>query len=166
MYRIYDKPEAIKRVQIYLGLVGNPDIFVAPTGVYDDNTKKSVRDFQRDKNIYDTGEVDKLTFDLLFHEYSILLEKNALKNAIDSFITFPLLPGQSADGMIHINKAMANLLDYYGYTHRLRESNFYSSETADAVKLLRQIYMLENKEFIDEIFYLRMTKDHNSINKF
>ena len=49
MYRIYDKPEAIKNVQQYLSVVGNPNIFVAKTGIYDENTRLSVINFQKDK---------------------------------------------------------------------------------------------------------------------
>ena len=61
---------------------------------------------------------------------------------------------------------MRNILNYYGITNRLNESNFYSEESALAVKTLRQIYLLEDRRNIDEELYLRMTKDHDSIGKF
>ena len=42
MYRINDRSSAIKRVQEYLRSVGNKNIFVAPTGIYDENTKANL----------------------------------------------------------------------------------------------------------------------------
>lgn len=166
MYRINDKQEAIKRVQEYLRVAGNDDIFVAPTGIFDDNTRNSVIYFQADNNLAVTGEVDRITFDYLFGEYSRKNEKQQLNNRLESFIRFPLLPGQSADGMLHINIMMGRLLDYYRQTHRLRDSNFYSPETSEAVRALRRIYMLPVIDLIDEVLYLRMTRDHDSINNF
>ena len=98
----------------YLRLIGNPEIFVAPTGVYDDNTLLSVKDFQAKNRLAETGKVDKETFDLMFSQFYIQNERDNVKRTLFSFITFPLLPGLMSDGMIHINKMMSDLLDYYG----------------------------------------------------
>ena len=165
MYRINDRMSAITEVQNYLRLIGNPEIFVAPTGVYDDNTLLSVKDFQAKNRLAETGKVDKETFDLMFSQFYIQNERDNVKRTLFSFITFPLLPGLMSDGMIHINKMMSDLLDYYGYTHYLRPNSFYSRQTAAAVKALRKIYVLEDLELIDESFYLRMVRDHNSIGR-
>lgn len=166
MYRINDRPAAIRRVQDYLIIASSPDIFVAPTGVFDENTKLSVIEFQKKYGIAPTGVVDMVTFDLLFREYSLINMKNSLNQTVGSFIEFPLLPGEMSDEIIHINQSMARLLDYYGITHRLRAGSFYSAETSAAVKALRKIYLLEDLDYIDEVFYLRMVNDHNSISNF
>ena len=166
MYRIYDTPSAIREVQIYLSLAGNPDIVVVPSGVYDDNTRLSVADFQRVEELNETGVVDRETFERLYEVYVILRDANELNNQVESFISFPILPGQSSRGMIHINGMLGRLMTHYGLTHNLRESSFYSPETEEAVRELRKIYLLDNKELIDEIFYMRMIKDHDSIGLF
>ena len=166
MYRIYDKPEAIKRVQKYLAIISNPKIFVAPTGIYDQNTMLSVKDFQRTRGILDSGIVDYQTFTLLYKEYEYQSKINTIKEISDSFIDFPLLPGDLKDEMIHVNRSLRRLIEYYGFTSSLLNSNFYSKNTSDAVKILREIYSLPNKDLIDEKFYLRMMKDHDSIKKF
>ncbi len=166
MYRIYDTPAAIREVQIYLGLAGNPDIIVVPSGVYDDNTRLSVTDFQRTEGLGETGVVNRETFDKLYEVYAVLRDIEELKSNTDSFITFPVLPSMSSNGMVHINGMLSRLLDYYGYTHNLRESRFYSSETDRATKTLRKIYRLEDGFGIDEILYIRMVKDHDSIGSF
>ncbi len=166
MYRIYDTPSAIREVQIYLGLAGNPDILVVPSGVYDDNTRLSVEDFQRAQGLGNTGVVDRETFDRLYEVYVILRDTEELNSKINSFISFPIMRGQSSRGMKHINATIARLMDYYGFTHNLRESSFYSTETDAAVAILRKIYILEDKDGIDEVFYMRMIKDHDSIGSF
>ena len=68
--------------------------------------------------------------------------------------------------MIHINKMLAELLDYYGYTHNLRESSFYSVESEKAIKILSEILGIEYNGAIDEILYMRIIKDHDSIARF
>ncbi len=166
MYRINDRSEAIKRVQQYLASVQERAFFVAPTGIFDDNTRLAVIDFQNTKNLSPTGEVDRFTFDALFLEYSLAVKKTKLLNSVGSFLCFPILPGEMGGGINHINRSMARLLNYYGITHRLRESSFYSDESARAVKVLRQIYLLPDLELIDEIFYERMVSDNDAIGRF
>lgn len=163
MYRIYDTQSAIREVQIYLSLVGNTDVLVAPNGIYDDNTRLSVSDFQLKEGLAVTGEVDRATFELLYEKYVIAVEKARLNNAIDSFVSFPIFPGFASMEMIHINETLGRLMSHYGFNHNLRASSFYSSETEIAVSELRTLYRLMDKNYIDEIFYIRMIKDHNSI---
>ena len=165
MYRVYDKPEAIRNVQRYLIVVGDPDIFVAPTGVYDENTRLSVIDFQTRYKIEPTGEVDYGTFTLLYDEYMLLAKDQETRNITDLFIQFPVLPRKTSNGMAHINLTLARVLDYYGFTHQLRDNNFQSDETAAAVEILRDMYFLDQKNYIDEEFYRRMILDHDSIAK-
>ena len=163
MYRVYDKPEAIRSVQRYLRVVADPNIQVIPTGVYDENTRLSVLNFQSENQLNATGEVDYNTFEKLYSQYVLLTEKAKIDDMTDSFIGFPLLPGDMDDSLMHINRSMKRILDYYGFTNRLTDSNFYSLETAMAVDILRSVYLLDKYQMIDEIFYKRMIDDHNSI---
>ena len=160
---MYDRSEAIRQVQTFLRVAGDPDIFVAPTGVYDDNTRLSIVEFQTRFSLEPTGVVDYKTFTLLYDEYIFLMNKNVVNDMTDSFIRFPILPGESQAAMTHINRSLARLLDYYGHTHRLQNSSFYSKETSKAINILREIYMLDKNDYIDEEFYYRMIKDHDSI---
>lgn len=164
MYRINDRASAIESVQRYLRLVGSPNIFVAPTGVFDENTRLSVIDFQEKNELEGSGVVDRITFDLLFSAFELINETNRIKEGYDSFIVFPLRPGQLAEPMIHINRMLARLLNHYRKTHNVRESNFYSKSTSEAVRLIRAIYLLKDTDLIDEELYGRMVADHNSIN--
>ena len=165
MYRINDRPAAIERVQNYLRVAGNPEIFVAPTGVYDENTRLSVIDFQEKNGLSTSGIVDRITFEILFSTFVALTERDRIAKAFGSFINFPIIPGSFSDAMIHINRILRSLLNHYGITHDLRESNFYSESTSQAVKEARRIYLLGTADLIDEELYDRMVRDHNSIFK-
>lgn len=165
MYRVNEKQEAIRAVQTYLALVGNQNIFVAPTGVFDDNTRLSVIDFQDARGIDPTGIVDYETFTQIYSDYVSRINVEDVINRTESFIVFPLIPGSNSNGMIHINQVMKRVLDYYGIHHNLRINGFYSQNTKEAVSTLRKIYQLEESDIIDEIFYQRLINDHNSISK-
>ncbi|MBO7196879.1 MAG: peptidoglycan-binding protein [Clostridia bacterium] len=165
MYRVYDKEEAIRQVQIYLSKALDANIFVAPTGVYDENTRLAVIAFQKQIGINPSGVVDYETFTLLYERYRINNDISDLNETVGSFIKFPLYPGQFNSALVSINRTLAGILDYYGHTHSIRESNFYSDQTSKAVKILRGIYLLSDEDFIDEIFYLKMISDQDSINR-
>ena len=165
MYRVYDKKALTEQIQRFLiGVEGNADS-VAPTGVFDDRTAKSVGNFQRKNRLEITEIVDEATFELLYRQYLSEKLNKKIREKTYPFIVFPILPGSRSDGLIQIHRAMASLLDYYGHTHRIRESNFYNDETKKGINLLRKIYFLEEAEMIDEELYFRIMNDLNSINK-
>ena len=156
MYRIYDKTAIIKAIQAYLGTVDNSNIYVAVSGVYDDITKLSVLDFQKRNQLAETGTVNKETMELLYDEYIRTIKVKELEKKH----TFPLSKGVTSDEIREINKNLTALLDYYGYTHYVNaNSNYYSADTADAVRMLRKIYLLDDSESIDEELYCMMNND-------
>lgn len=161
MYRINDRQAAIAKVQTYLAAI-TEDIFITPNGVFDDNTRLAVIAFQEKSGLEGTGVVNYATFELLYSEYSKAVMQNNVTDTVGSFLIFPIRIGDMSDGVYHINSTLARLLDYYGITHRLRASSFFSNETALAVAALRKIYMLDEGDHIDELFYYRMINDYNS----
>ncbi len=159
MYKAYNTAEAVKQVQIYLNRVTNDGNFIAPSGIYDDATKKSVIDFQTKMGLIPNGVVDIETLDVLYSEYITVNKKEEINRL---GIEFPIQIGDYNEDINHINRALSTLLDHYGHFHRIRVNNYYSSETDKAVKLLSEIYKLDYKGYIDEIFYSLMIRDLNS----
>ena len=166
MYRVYDKSEAIRSVQRYLIVAGDPDIFIVPTGVFDDNTRLSVIDFQTRFDLKPTGEVDYETFTLLYNEYLLFCKIKKFRDKVGMMKNLPYLPGDINDEIRNFNLLAEKLLNYYGFTHRLRLGNYYSEETRRAVNILRAIYLLEPSAMIDEILLSRMLDDVASIERF
>ena len=162
MYRINDKSAAIRTVQNYLSIVGGFEAFLASTGVYDDNTRRAVYDFQAENGLVANGVVNRETLEKLYDAVSSAeIIKKTRENY--SFISFPVLPGQINDQLLIINGMLLRLLNHYRLPHSLRMSRFYSSATSEAVKMIRRIYLLEEVDLIDEELFSRMINDHNSI---
>ena len=166
MYRIYNKSKAIRSIQKYLMAVGNPAFNVVPNGIYDENTRLSVIDFQNNMRINPSGIVDSTTFALLYNEYLLFSKKKKFRDTVGTMKNLPYLPGDINDGIRNVNALAEKLLNYYGFTHRLRLSNYYSEETRRAVNILRAIYLLEPSAMIDEILLSRMLDDVASIERF
>lgn len=164
MYRIYEKTEAIKRVQAYLKEVSKIEEFVVPSGVYDEVTRESVIYFQAENNLEVTGEVNKTTFDLLYKLYREQIYHREIRKTNHFNLIFPIKKGDFSAEVNYLNYIMSELLDYYRSSHSLRRSNFFSDESIRAVVMLRKIYMLPNAEYIDEALYVRMIDDYNRIN--
>ena len=163
MYRINDKTEAVRQVQIYLNGINNA--FVMPSGVYDENTRNAVIGYQRSHDLEPTGTVDRATFDSIYKDYVSAYQSKRLYGTAGSLISFPIREGDMSSEIIHLNRTLETLLRYYGITHRLRCGSFYSVETAEAVRVMRRIYLLADGDYVDEELYLRMMADHNSIKR-
>ncbi len=164
MYRIYDKESAILQVQCFLRVVGDRAFFVAPSGVYDENTRLSVIDFQNKNRLSPSGVVDSETFRLLYESYTKIEESKKIKRENSHIADFPILPGSAARGMEHINRMLAELLNYYGHIHNLNgSSNYYTAETSKAVDIIRKIYNMAELDYIDEALYQRIKQDTAAI---
>ena len=166
MYNINDKESATKQVQEYLAYIDDTGIYIAPSGVYDDNTRQAVSTFQQMNNLEVTSEVDKATFDLLYYTYKEKKTRNEVAQAVGSRLSFPMEIGYYSPFMVEVNHIIAELMDYYGHTHRIVRGGYFSEETAAAVRILGGIYLLEENGIIDEIFYNRMILDYDSVKLF
>lgn len=163
MYKIYNKSDAVKQVQKYLAKAGNSEFFIAPTGIFDSNTRSAVKEFQSQEGLKDTSVVDKTTFDLLYQKSALEQIKYDVSKATKTFIGFPIYYGDRADGMERINHMIETVLRHHGKDHRVTKTAYFTKETLSGVNILREIFMLEGEGSIDEIFYYRLVNEYTSI---
>ncbi len=164
MYQAYDTYSAITEVQEYLSVVTDEKIPIQKVGVYDENTRLAVMDFQRRSNIPQSGIVDKTTFDALYAEYEKEMLKSEVNKMSDS--TFPIQEGSSGEEVRSLNIKMKEILEYHGLTHNIRPSSYFSDESTKAAIELRGIFSLDEKEHIDEGLYYRIENEHKSLKIF
>lgn len=163
MTRVYDKKAIIRQIQTFLSSIPGNSCSIVPSGIYDEKTKSLIIDFQKKNGLEVTGMVDSITLEYLYKTYlNVLRDKNA-RDLSYPFIQFPIRQNTRSDGLIEIHRAMAYLLDYYGFMHNIRESSYYNEETKKAVKILRNLYMLKMNNIIDEELYFRIINDIKSI---
>lgn len=150
MYTNFNKRNAIKEVQKYLTVIMNTH--VSQNGIYDSNTKETVKIFQQEKGLEQSGIVDRATHAALYNEYN-------RKRRNSHNIVLPIFFGSYGENMKKINRHIKTALDYYGFYHNLKSSAYYSIETEKSVEILRQIYNLDKSNGIDDLFYFRLIND-------
>ena len=101
-----------------------------------------------------------------FYTYKEKKTRNEVAQSVGSRLNFPMEIGYYSPFMVEVNHIIAELMDYYGHTHRIVRGGYFSEETAAAVRILGGIYLLEENGIIDEIFYNRMILDYDSVKLF
>ena len=164
MYKQRDKSQSIREIQNQLSAILTPTNYIAENGIYDIKTEEAIREFQRSQNLSVSGIVDFQTRNLLYNEY-LKVKKRDIVNRSSTYLAFPIMPQDRNYGMKILSRTIATLMEYYGYSHSIRESEYYTPQLVEAVKSLRGIYMMEDSEHIDEALYMAITRDFNSIAK-
>lgn len=165
MYRIDNRQSVISELQRYLGKLTERDTPVVPNGRYDGNTREAVKRLQRGAGIPATGIVDYVTFNMLYEKYKDVTFKEELYESDILGIKFPIMPGETREEMIYINRLISSLLDCYRIYHRIRKNEYFSSESERGVTALKKIFGMSGGG-IDEYFYSRMLKERKSLEDF
>ena len=150
MYYITDKQSAIKTVQRFLGQ--------NQTGVYNAGTAKSVIAHQEEKGIEKSGIVDYETFNSLKENY---LENNEFPII---FTQFPYKTGDSGTDITMLNAIIGEVIGEYTFEGLTESGSYYSTNTAEAVARLREIFMLSDSANVDREFLNRLLREKNAIN--
>ena len=160
MYRLGDERAAIREIQKYLHFISDRVTQAVPRiaidGIFGDETREAVIQFQRYAGINEGGEVDFETFELLFKEYS---NARLLYEAEDYFIDemlFPFKKGDMGREILYINLMLDELGKIFPEIPRVDIKPYFSLSTENAVKEIRSIFMLETEPFVDIFLFDRM----------
>ena len=159
MYRIENKSDAIKRIQIYLIEVSE-NRNITPNGIYDSETKSEVLRFQQAKNIDPTGVINYETFSLLYKDYQNKILKSRVRRE-NREISFPIKLGDFGKSVFYANELMRIFLENQGDLIRLRSGYSFSQESANATRRIREILMLPITDTINEEVYQNVRKYNN-----
>lgn len=155
MYRITDEAFAIREVQRFLLIIAErePSLPIsAVDGIYGEDTRIAVTEFQKMKYINATGIVDKETFELLFFEADdIIKEKNNKATVIENE-KFPLKLGDSGTDVSLLNTLLRHLSKFYKDIYELPYGSFFSKETENAVKIMQGVFQTDKTGTVSEGF--------------
>ena len=154
MYFIEDKVGAIKEVQKMLG--------VNETGTFDDNTRNTVISLQKKNDLSVTGVVDYETFLIILDNYRKRMLIDRVRSSLPFPNGFPYKRGDFNDSIGVLNSMLSLSIDKYCLKLFKPKGNYYSQRTENAVKTLRKIFLLEDKNEIDEEFYEKLQRQHQS----
>lgn len=162
MYLLNDKKSAVKSVQRYLSKIYSSKISVAENGHFDDNTLLALHTFQKENGREIKDYVDYNDFTLIYDEYLKKLEIEYMHNIYGSEL-YPIVMGDTGDEVLHINRMLLEILEYYGYYIGLDARPYYSQKTAEAIDIITEIFEYENEKIIDELLHSRIEKEWKSI---
>ena len=163
MYRLSDKPAAIREVQKFLFLIREkvePKIpRVSIDGIYGIETRDAVKEFQKIYGIEESGKVNKETFDLLFLIYNTAITE---LNEIDFLISeegFPVKRGDQNSDVAVINHALRQLRETFPDITRADKSDYFSLSGENAVKELQSIFGEKQSGRVDAALLKRFNKE-------
>lgn len=169
MYNISNRNEVIREIKRYLYLITTTtreDIGrTTIDSYYDKPTAQIIRNYQRAKGLKESGIVDYITFQGLANEYlEIKCEMEKRKTLLEP-TGFPLSRGMANDDIRLINLLISSLREIYPDLPYVGSSNYFSKNTERAVHILREIFMMEDDNKVDNKLFERMVIEIDAENR-
>lgn len=146
--------ETILELQKYLINLRNiyPSLLVIyPTGIYDNDTRNDVSEFQMIKGLPTTGVVDINTWnEIIFENEQYLKKTQPPKSVMVSHAAFEdVKVGDTRDIVYAIKVMLSSMNKKYANYHELEISNLYDEKTKKAVELFQERSMLPVTGIVD-----------------
>lgn len=146
--------ETILELQKYLINLRNiyPSLLVIyPTGIYDNDTRNDVSEFQMIKGLPTTGVVDINTWnEIIFENEQYLKKTQPPKSVMVSPAAFEdVKVGDTRDIVYAIKVMLSSMNKKYANYHELEISNLYDEKTKKAVELFQERSMLPVTGIVD-----------------
>lgn len=167
MYELSDKRAAVREVQKFLHLISDVESYgvrrIAVDGIYGEETRAAVSEFQRYMGIYETGLVDLETFNGLYSEYRKAVDERALSNYIITESGFPFTVGDQGDDVINIHLYINELSRNYQDIPSVGRSSYYTQDTSAAIVEIQKIFDTEATGAVTKEFYERLVREAAAI---
>ncbi|MBQ8588373.1 MAG: peptidoglycan-binding protein [Clostridia bacterium] len=127
---------------------------VIPDGIYGEQTASSVRSFQRNNNLYETGSVDNDTWDKIIEVYDRIIEENK-RNVLVQIIDEGAIPFTVGDGgasLYVIQAMMLALAEYFENIDSVDVTGVFDAKTQKAAEQIQIISGITPNAQIDRIF--------------
>ena len=153
-YSISDTAEHIRRAQLWLRAISKandriPSVFI--DGIYGNETRNAVSEFQKYYELPITGELDSATFDKIFSEYSTLLQNSIPLGFVPEFEYYEgkkMSPGDVFDD-IYLLQLLLRKLSIKDDRFFTEMTGRFDPQTEKAVRLLQNISTLPETGAVD-----------------
>jgi hypothetical protein len=163
MHRIEDKVTAKKNIQRYLSKIYEGELPVYPSGIFDKNTITALNRFQKDNGLDIVNYLDYESFSKLYKKYLIKIDEEKILKESAFGTAYPLSRGDQGAEIGRINIMLSDILTFYGQLDRINTDDYFSQSTEDAVKIISEIFDIDEVTDINETLYSRIKKEWNSI---
>lgn len=165
-YDITDQKQVVREIKKYLHAISThtyPEITRGTVdGIYDNETRASVKKFQALQGLPETGVVDYITFLTLADEYGSIKTADALPDSLIEYQSFPMIYGDMSEDVRLLNMMITELSKIYKSIGAVGSDNYYSKRTVKAIKEIEKIFNLEITGITDAILYDRIKEELNS----
>ena len=136
---------------------------VIPDGIYGDGTKASVRSFQRNNNLYETGDVDNDTWDKIIEVYdnTVRLNKRQMPLVVIDEIDIPIEVGSYSESLYVIQAMILALSNYFENINSIDVNGIFDSKTQTEVEKIQLISGITPNALIDREFVNSLTELYN-----
>ncbi|MBO5007289.1 MAG: peptidoglycan-binding protein [Clostridia bacterium] len=165
--------EEIRQIQMMLREISFFDENIEriiPDGIYGEQTASSVRSFQRNNNLYETGEVDNDTWDKIIEEYDRIQRENkrhVLVQVIDE-AAVPIRVGDAGASLYVIQAMLLALSEIFENIDTVYVTGVFDADTQAAVEIIQIISGITPNATLDretinalaELYMTYVTRNH------
>lgn len=159
--------EEIRQIQTMLRKISFYDpriLSVIPDGIYGTSTEESVRSFQRNNNLLETGEVDNDTWDRIIEEYDRVIRENEKREPVFIIdeLAIPIKVGDFSRSLYVIQAMMLALSEEFENLERVEITGIYDANTQREAEKIMIISGLEPKGELDREFINALSVLYNN----
>ncbi len=169
MYRQENTAAAIERIQDYLyeiyqnGGISNPTV---RDGIYGEQTRTAVIEFQNRNGLEANGIVDLETFDALRASATAYKEKNEQDEYLYSQNGYPLRFGTSGADVDVLHALLRSISEYRRDLPPIPRSSYYSNETENAVRYMERVFLMNESGIVSAALFKRLENDLEAMRAF
>ena len=163
MYRIDDRTSAIREIQRYLyeihkaGLVSISRVPI--DGIYGEQTRNAVSEFQDTQGIERSGSVGYETYTAIYREYRQAQALAGNKEYLISDNPFPFKRGDNSTDIEVIHLIFRELRNYYPDLPFVKRSSYFSGETESVARAAEAIFGMNESGTVTKALYDRMLRE-------
>ncbi|MBQ2391114.1 MAG: peptidoglycan-binding protein [Clostridia bacterium] len=159
--------QSIRELQEFLRRIAysNEQIpLVAIDGIYGNETKAAVTEFQKLFGLPQTGEVDEATWNAIVEEFQRLTNEGSLPERIRAFPSpaTVLMPGDYGAAVYFLQVMLKAIAQKYDNLPNVSINGFYDDETREAAEELKKLLGVDSQG-LNNISYDKIVKLFNSL---
>lgn len=170
MYQQSDRKAAISEVQEYLFFLSDKKYQQIPRipidGIFDEESKNAVIEFQKIMLLSPTGEVDFETFNALYSEYQTAFLEYSTNNYVFGDGNLPLKENDQNEDVRALHIMINRLKKSYPQIDSVGTGAYFSQRTKSALKELRNLFSLPGLPILDKALYNRIISEIDARERF
>lgn len=169
MYQQNDKRSAVREIQKYLYVLSDRKYETIPRipidGIFDEETKAAVIEYQKIKLLTESGIVDFETFTALYGDYLSVVDNFYTNDYIIGDSAFPLSENEQSEDVRALHLIINELRKSYPQIASVGTGSYFSKRTGDAIEALRELFIFPKSREVDKELYRRLISEINARNQ-